>query len=396
MIRTLHLIDGLGSGGAERSLAELLPDLPSLGIQPTVAIFHRRSDGVEESVREAGIPILHVPGAAWNDRIRSTRALLREIRPDLLHTTLFDADVIGRIAALGTPTKVLTSLVNTSYEPVRLHDPRIRRSGLLAAQFLDAATARLGTQHFHAITDAVRQSAIRRLKIPPERISVVPRGRRRSRLGEPGAQRRAQVRRRLNVPLDARVLLHVGREEHQKGHAVLLEAAAPILLERPDVVLMLAGRRGNTSPAIDTAVANLPTGSVRRLGHVNDVPDLLAASDVFVFPSLYEGLGGAALEAMAMAVPIIASDLPALREILDGVALFVDVNSPRSLTTRISEILNRPGEASTRASAGRQRFDNTYEHSHVVAAMASMFRLAAQATDWHEPDRRPLRRHGEE
>lgn len=377
MIRTLHLINGLGTGGAERSLAELLPELPDYGIQPVVAVFHQREEGVESEVVEAGVDVRHIEGDGWGDRILATRRLVRQIEPHVVHTTLFEADVVGRFAALGTPANVLTSLVNTSYEPVRLLDTRVRRSRLRVAQLTDSATAHLTNQRFHAITNAVRDSAVHRLKISPDRITVVPRGRRRSRLGEPTPDRRRRVRHLLGLPVDSVVLLHVGREEYQKGHTVLLEAAAPILMERSDVVLLMAGRSGNASSKVDLLIRDLPHAQVMRLGHVDHVPDLLAAADVFVFPSLYEGLGGAALEAMAMEVPIVASDLPALREYLEGIAVFADGGSATSLRSVLMDVVVHHDDARRRASAGRERFDRTYEHAFITEAMADLVHRTA-------------------
>lgn len=372
MTRTLHLINSLGTGGAERSLAELLGDLPAFGIDPSVVIFERRTDGVEEQVRAQDIDVHVVDQESWVGRGQAVRSLIRQVRPDVLHTSLFEADVVGRVASAGTSTKVLTSLVNTSYDRVRYADPAVHRGRLLAAQAIDAATGRVWADHFHAISRAVEHAAIRSLRIPAERITVVPRGRRRNRLGERSEERRREVRIRLGIPNDAFLILHVGREEYQKAHAILLEAVVQVLPRRPEVHLVLAGRPGNASAIVESLLPRLPGDRIHRLGHVERVPDLLASADLFVFPSLYEGLGGAAVEAMAMEVPMVVSDIPALRELLEGVATFVPPNDAVALSRAIDDVVNRGADIAA-ARRGRRVFDENYEHDVVVAEMARVF-----------------------
>ena len=89
-LRTLHLINGLGTGGAERSLAELLPDLREQGIDPVVVVQHRRPEGVEQQVLDAGIDVAHVTGRLPR-RARIVRALVRSRGIDLVHSSITEA-----------------------------------------------------------------------------------------------------------------------------------------------------------------------------------------------------------------------------------------------------------------------------------------------------------------
>src|SRR5690606_9579734 len=114
------------------------------------------------------------------------------------------------------------------YEDAHRRDPNIRTWRLRAVQVVDAVTGRLLTKHFHAVGEAVKESAVRSLWIPPGRITVVRRGRGRARLGHPGAQRRRIARERLGIDPEELVVLNLGRQEHQKGQRYLLEAAAAL------------------------------------------------------------------------------------------------------------------------------------------------------------------------
>src|SRR5690606_32996474 len=144
------------------------------------------------------------------------------------------------------------------------------------------------------------------------------RGRSAELLGEASLARRREARQRLGIGESTPVLINVGRQDHQKAQDHLIRAFARLHIECPNAVLLIVGREGGATPKILRALAETGLGdAVRLLGHRTDVPDLLAASDVFVFPSLYEGLGCSLIEAMALSTPIIGSDADAITEVLD-------------------------------------------------------------------------------
>ena len=122
-------------------------------------------------------------------RLRELRRIVAEESPDLIHTTILASNLAGRLASIGSPATVLTSLVNTPYAPIRKHDLRVRPLALSAIRLVDIATARRLTDHFHAITEAVKGWAVADMGLDPGRITVVHRGRNPDRLGtRPRAQ----------------------------------------------------------------------------------------------------------------------------------------------------------------------------------------------------------------
>ncbi len=372
----LHLIPGLGIGGAERSLAEMLPAFAAAGISSSVVCFFER-EGIQELVQAAGFDVRCLRARSWWGRFRELRALLRAERPDILHTVLFEADVIGRLAAGGTGVLMLTSLVSTSYEPVRLQDPNVRRSRLAAARIVDGWTARhLGT-HFHAITPAVKESAARRLKLCPERITVIERGRDARRLGDPTPERRARARFDLGLEDWDSLVLTVGRQEFAKGHRFLVEAFARISDEVPGARLVVAGPEGHASGELENAVTRHGVQDrVRLLGGRSDVPELMAAADLFVFPSLYEGLGGALIEAMALGLPVVASDIPAIRGIVeDGrSALLAPPASPEALAAAVVRLLKDPERRASFGRRGREIFETRFTLQRSTQRMIELYR----------------------
>lgn len=374
-MRVLYVIDGLGTGGAERSLAEMLPRLAEAEVEPTVAALYRRNEGVEADVLRRGFDVRFLPGRGIG-RVRHLRRIVAERRPDLIHTTLFKASQVGRFAAVGGSAPVLTSLVSTPYVSARLLDPKVGRPSLRVVRTVDGWSARHLTTHFHAITEAVKRAAVDSLRIPAGRISVIERGRDRGRLGLPSEERRRSVRTALGLHEDDEVLVALGRQEFAKGHRFLVEAVERVAAARPRLVLLMVGRDGHASPEIGR-IAQRPgvRDVVRFLGHREDAPDLLAAADAFVFPSLIEGLGGALLEAMALGLPIVASDLEAIREVVeDGAnARLVPPGSPEALATAIETLLGDRAAAAAFGARSRTIFEERFTLERSTGRMIELY-----------------------
>lgn len=375
-MKLLYLINSLGAGGAERSLVELLPHYQSSGVDISLVCLEPRRVGVEAEARLLGTDLVYLSGgrAGW---ISSFRRLIAQRRPDLVHTTLFDAHLVGRIGAMGTRVPVLSSLVSTPYVASRRRDRNLNQAAFRLVKVLDGWTARHLTSRFHAISHTVRDAYVDSLGIPPERITVVERGRDPRRLGQRDEARRQRVRQALGIDPAAPLLINVGRHEYPKGQTVLLRAMA-ILRERcAEAVLLIAGREGHMTGDLERLHQELRLGDrVRFLGHRTDVPDLLAASDIFVFPSLYEGLGGAVLEAMALQLPIVASDIPAMREVVGsaGCGLLVEPEDPAALATAITRLVADTNMRRTLGARGARRFRERYAIDRCARRMVDLYR----------------------
>ena len=257
-----------------------------------------------------------------------------------------EADIIGRTAAFFARVPVMSSIINEMYGPEQMasvpHGWKLR-----VAQLADIATARFVCQ-FHAITDTVADVMAPRLRIDRSSVRVIYRGRDPQQLGQRSDERRRNVRETLGISNDVPVVLAVGRQERQKGFDLLLEAMPGIRSEVPDAQLLVAGRRGSASDALENQVSRLGLdGSVRWLGHRSDIPDLLAACDVMVFPSRWEGLGSAVIEAIMLETPVVCSDLAVLREVVGAAHAtacvgLVDSEEPASLAAAVVERLQAP------------------------------------------------------
>lgn len=374
-MRVLQVIDSLARSGAEQSLVSMVPSLVSRGVAMDVVYLYER-DGLKEQFETAGARTFSLgdPRSRRAAVVRLRRSI-RTLAPDLVHTTLFDADVVGRTAARLAGVPVVSSLVNVHYGPEQLADPRLRPNRVRAAQAIDTITARACVR-FHAISDHVADVMSQRLRIRRDLIDVIPRGRDPELLGERTTARRVASRAALGIDAHVPVVLAVARQEHQKGLDVLVDAFPAVLAAVPDAQLIVAGREGQGTPALRSAVRRLRLERhVRFLGARSDVPDLLCAADVFVLPSRWEGLGGALLEAMALEAPIVASDIPPVREILtdDATATLVQPEDALSLSDALIATLKDPDRAAMLASRARARFLDSFAVDGVAERMIGFY-----------------------
>jgi len=369
-LKILYVIDSLGTGGAERDLAEMLPQLSRLNVAPIVVSLRPREEGVQADLQRQGFDVRILSAQGVPGRVLALRKIIRTERPDVLQTVLFHSDIVGRLSAIGTPVKVISRLVNTDYDEIRLHDPNIRALRFRLARLIDGWTARHLTHHIYANSNAVKTAAMRDLGLQAKNITVIEESRDPVRLGQCSAQRRKLARIRLGLDEDQDVLINVGRQDFQKGQRYLLEAMAMLMSTHPRLLLLVAGREGDVSGELARLCDRHGLKDrVRFLGHREDVPELLAASDCFVFPSFYEGLPSAVLEAMALGLPIVASDIEPVRDTVEEGrnAFLVKPASPVELATAITRILEDRQTAQAFGKRSREIFEErlTLEQSMV-------------------------------
>jgi glycosyltransferase involved in cell wall biosynthesis len=268
------------------------------------------------------------------------------------------------------------SLVTTPYVAAVRTDRHVAPWKHRLVRATDRVLSRHATTHFHAITQAVQAHYISAFGLREHDVTVVPRGRDRHRLGERTAARRSHVRASLDISARDQFLLAVGRQEAAKGHRYLLEATAQLSQRMPHIVVLIAGREGELTPRLRQTVARLQLdGRVRFLGYRDDVADLMCAADALVFPSLYEGLGGTLLEAMALGLPIVSSDTPGTSEVLDAgrCGWLAPPGNASALAARIEDALTDHDRTLAKVAAGQERFDAVYSSAVVAERMVELY-----------------------
>ena len=230
-----------------------------------------------------------------------------------------------------------------------------------------------------AISEGVRD-ALLVAGVAAERIHVIPSGVEVERYQAIDLLRDA-ARTRYDLSADTFALVVVGALEARKGQAVLLDAVAR--LRNPRVRVLCAGA-GSLQEALRARCAALGlSAQVVFLGRVDDVTTVLAAADVVVMPSLQEGLGVAAVEAMAAGRPVIASRVGGLPELLDeGMAgVLVPPHDPAALAVAIEGLLRDPARARALGAAGRERVRSRFTTAAMAEATLALYRRLVREGD---------------
>ena len=373
-MRVLYVIDALGEGGTESSLADLLQPLADRGVQSSIAILKSRGEeGVEQSLSRRGVDVRVLPPGRLLGQVRALRSMIREVRPDLVHSMLFASDLRARIVRARGGPPLVNSIVNTNYVPERLVNPKLSARKLAAVRLVDKATARFVDQ-FHAVSQPVADHAAASLDVPSSKITVIERGRDDRSLGKRSEERHATAREALGLTTDSFVIANLARHEHQKGIDTLLRATA--CMSDLDVVVVQAGRDGRATTELTTLHALLELGDrFRFLGHRKDVGDILAAADVFAFPSRYEGMPGAVIEALALSLPVVASDIGTVTSILDvnENALVFPVDDAATLADRCRELSLDSERRGAMGRRSRALFEERFTIDRSADAMARLY-----------------------
>ncbi|MBA3585933.1 MAG: glycosyltransferase [Gemmatimonadetes bacterium] len=233
---------------------------------------------------------------------------------------------------------------------------------------LNHRAARACVDRYIAVSEEVARRMRARFRVPASKLQVVRNG-----IDLDRYCRAADPRLRLLLARDEprAVVLTVARLDPQKGHEYLLAAAAAI----PQAVFVFAGE-GEERPRLERMARALGVADrVRFLGHRSDIPDLLAVCDVFVLPSLYEGLPLAVLEAMAAAKPVVATAVGGTDEaVTNGKSgLLVPPAEPSALADAIRTVLGDPTVARRLGEAGQARARREFSASRMIREVSGVY-----------------------
>lgn len=343
--------DGALHGGG-RQLVELTRALQGARVKPTVVVL-RGASRLGHELRAEGLPFRFLGHARFDPRSAwSLYHLIRREDVDLVHLTDFGACTLGRLAAAaaGVPSVVHVRSHHSEHQP---------RGFPVYVNWAYRALAPL-TDRVIANSRSVKSFAVERMGFEPERVVVMnnPLARFSFSAASKEHPRDVQdIRARHGIAPEDPVVGAVTRFHAAKGIRYLVEAFPGVLGERPDAHLVLVGE-GPERPELEARAEALGIADrVVFAGFRRDVESYYAMFDISTVPSIEEGFGNVAVEAMALGTPVVASDLGGLREIIthgrDG--LLVPAADPRSLAEAILHLLRDPELRRRMGSAASER-----------------------------------------
>lgn len=308
-IKVVYLIDTLMVGGAEKSLTDI-----AINNQDVESIFITIYEGNELAplLEKNNIKVYQLNNTfryGFSKVVNQLIPLIGEIKPDIIHSTLFRADIVARRLKKNNDFVLISSFVNNSYINERYSKLNlINKAKLYGCQLLDKWSASK-VDLFVSNSETIKLSNSNALSVSKELIKVIYRGRFSKKFSEITNEEIQSLKSSLPIKHDVKILLNVSRLLDRKGQVDLLRSFKEIHKLHPKTVLLIAGE-GSYRATLENEIKSLQlSDSVVLLGNRSDVHLLLKLADFFVFPSHYEGLPGALIEAMFAEKIIVCSDI---------------------------------------------------------------------------------------
>ena len=368
-MKILYIIDSLKGYGAEKSVVNLAGKLQHF---TPVFIQIYEGDQLKCFLEEKNITVysLNLPSKSKFDlAVDIISPIIEEENPVIIHSTLFRADMISRKLKKKFPKILLVgSLVSNSYGKNRYNQLSfISKLKLLSTQLRDRFSSH-NVDYFISNSFAIKNTNIKALGLPEKKIKVIYRGRK---MENPtiNHEKIAALKKSLNIRNEI-IFLNVGRLSLGKGQIDLIRSFKIFAEQRSDVLLFIAGE-GDIQEELENLINEMDLGNkIFLLGYRNDIPELLSIANFFVFPSYFEGLPGALVEAIISETPCIASNIAENEECFppEG-AIFFHPGKIEEFSGKLKEVLlieNWKDRTSMSLNYARQNFDlkkvsKTYE-----------------------------------
>lgn len=354
--RIVFVLGRLKTGGNETAALQLLARLDRSRFEPSLLVLSAERDSIADEFAALALPIASCRFDQGNrlSFVWRLRGQFRRIRPDAVLCYSYSAmhlwvHLAGRLA--GVPQR--TTRVASWFDWMMPQLTRLQRYSILVCNQEIAVSEYVGRR--------LRETG----RTPSGGVVVIPNG-----CDVTGISKRAataRLRRSSDAPLS---IVMVSRLEEAKDHATLLKAFASVVKQLPQARLRIVGD-GPLRPSLERLSQDLAVrGNVDFLGLRRDVPEVLGPNDVFAFSTRTEGFPNALIEAMAAGLPVVSSDLPPCREILDGgrAGLLAPPGDAAAMAAALSSLLSAPPRAREVAAAGLRRVEERYQLVDMVQA----------------------------
>jgi glycosyltransferase involved in cell wall biosynthesis len=386
-IRVLQVVGNLERGGGQEVVRTLVRNLLDVGVTPVVASL---GDGpLRAEIEASGVPVVVLRGRtrsivegapALREITRIRRDLLdvaRAHRTSVIQTHLLRSlDFLALTLRLDSQVGAVFWTMHNALLDLRTDQLPGRPWLLRPKRAAHRALYRLGARTvdaFIAVSADVGANIEESYRPPPGRLVVIPNGVDTERYGR--AVARAATRQQIGIPAGVPMAMVVAKLMTQKGHAILLDALPSVLERFPALHTVLVGE-GELRHSLQARVraSGLAT-RVIFLGDRPDIPELLSASDIFVLPSLWEGLPMALLEAMATGLPVVATEVSGTRDVVEQHSgVLVAPGDAQALAAGMNRVLADPSFAAALGRAARARVEDCYSARAQAMRHAQLYR----------------------
>jgi len=377
-LRVVTLVDGMGvtGGGAERLAREIVTRLDRDRFERTLCVSRcmaerESSDATRQvlaDLRAADVRLLALPRRSAADFLawRPLLATLRQERVDILHAHQFGSNVWAAILGPLARTPVVIAHEHTwSFEGERFR------------KLLDRELIARSADAFLTVSDQDRRRMIEIEGINPDKLILVPNG-----IAAPAQPGGGDVRAELGIEPEAPVIGTVCKLRPQKALEVLVEAARILVPRFPLLQVLIVGE-GPERPALERRIEEIGLdGTVRLVGYRNDIANVLAALDLAVCCSDFEGTPLSILEYMEAGLPVVATRVGGVPDLItpDVHGLLVDSRDPAGLAAAVGELLDDSARATAMGADGRARRRAEFDISLTVAEIERIYEGLTQGT----------------
>ncbi len=334
--KILHIIQSLGNGGWENALCRILPLLSDF--EHKIITLKELGELAPKFVA-SGIMVetVHCDGFFDIAGILRLRKLVREEKPDIILTYLFHADAIGRLVLQRTTSAPVIPFLGTTYNYPRYLLARIFEK--ISKHFVF---------HYLANSEAVKEAYVTNFGVPKKKITAIPTGIDTEYFD--AITKNPHLLESLNLSPQDLVIICVANLHPNKGHKYLLEAFERLhcLHNNTTSLKLLVVGDGEERKNLEKQIEAFSSKeNILFLGRRSDVPNLLKLSHVFVLPTLFEGMSNAILEAMATGLPIVTTDIPENKILIQDkqTGYLVRTHSSKDIEASILEIIKDKAHA---------------------------------------------------
>ncbi|HEX8616322.1 MAG TPA: glycosyltransferase [Thermoanaerobaculia bacterium] len=373
-VRLLWLLDTLGIGGAEGLAIPFARSLDRSRFQLYVACHGKfENSGVEHELRRLGVPLFEVGARNLRDRaaFRRLEDFVKREQIDVVHAHLTYSAIWS---ALLTRSTGIPSYASLHVAPAATREFKKTLLFRIATDLRDRVLRFVLNRWSNgviAVSDALRQTYLEGGALRPEKVQVVHNGIELGRFQRDPAETRARLEREFDIPAGAPILVTVSVLRPAKGIEVLLETVQRV----PGAYFLIVGGGPNEEVFRQLAVKHGAGARVRWAGFRTDVDALLAGCDLFVHPSLADAFPTVLLEAMAAGLPVIASRVGGIPEIVTpGVTgTLVPPGDAGALATAIAALLADRGAMARMSAAARERSQREFSAEAWLARLGELY-----------------------